>query len=98
VDFRAFTDKLRPRLRSTDVIFFRPDWDTTPVLYYLTTDRYRIAASNSPDVGQKLAACNWVIRFRDEDFPRAMKQPLESYHEAGRVDDYLASAVQYCQP
>jgi hypothetical protein len=97
VDFREFTDKLIPHLQPADIIFFRSDWDTTPILYYLRTDHYRLVASNSAGASHNQAARMWVLLFRGEALPGSMKEPLEQYREAERVDVYLASAVLYCR-
>lgn len=97
VDFRDFAEKLTPRVWPADIIFFRKDWDTTPILYYLKTDRYHLVGTNFAYANRTPAPRIWVLLFRGESFPRSMKQALDHYHEGEKVEVYLASAVLYCR-
>lgn len=98
VNFRAFADKLKPDIRSDDLIFLRRDWDTTPILYYLTSDRYHVRAIDSAEaIPRDPHVRVWVLLFRGEDLPRGMEPKLADYHEVGTVDVHLAQAVLYCR-
>ena len=97
IDFGEFTGKLAAHVRPADIIFFRKDWDTTPVLYYLKTDRYHLVGTNFAAANQNPADRVWVLLFHGEEFPPDMKQALQQYHEGEAVEVNLARAVLYCR-
>lgn len=98
VDYREFADKLKPRLRSDDLIFLHRDWYTSPILYYLTPDRYHLRATAFEDNCRSHPNARiWALLFRGESFPDEMKKALNGYHPVQTVEIFQARAVLYCR-
>jgi 4-amino-4-deoxy-L-arabinose transferase-like glycosyltransferase len=96
VDFKVFADKLEPHIQPTDLIFLKKDWSTTPILYYMTPDHYHLYASNFSEVSQRNPNARvWVLTFRGDEDPVAIKQAVEGYRETETVATNMARGVLY---
>lgn len=98
INFKAFADKLKPRLRRDDLVLLRHDWDTTPILYYISSERYDLRAHDfAGAVRGDPNARVWTLLVHGEETPSTMTQALDGYHEVETVEVPLARGVMYCR-
>jgi len=88
-DYKSFAAALVPQIESTDLVFLTPEFFSTPLLYYMTSDWNRIVGRNYE------AACRdnphsriWALWFYNyEPEPREpIEEALSNYHAVRTVE------------
>ncbi len=97
-DYKALAIALAPHIEKEELIFFRSDWYSTPILYYLNADRDRF-------VGRRYeTACLlkprsrvWALWFYnyEERLPRPIEQVLWNYKATRTIEAPGVRAVLY---
>jgi len=96
LDHRRFTTELAAAAGPEDLIFFRPGWDTTPILYYLRADRYHLVGRDfAGAIRGRSPARVWKLAFYDNvtDVEREMDRALGGYRETRRIEIPHGQAV-----
>jgi 4-amino-4-deoxy-L-arabinose transferase-like glycosyltransferase len=97
-DFGGLAAKLTPQIRSGDLFFIHRDWYTTPILYYIRPDRYKVDASDFTKAVQRDPQARvWVLLFGKESPEPGITQALQGYRQVETVDSYLGQAKLYCR-
>jgi len=95
-DFKTFAAALAPHIQRTDLVFLQPKWLGTPILYYLTADRYRLVGNNFREAcHQNPNARVWTLFFYDQEMSREMSEALADYQVVERIEMSDARAILY---
>jgi hypothetical protein len=81
VDYGRFAADLAPQVQPGDLVFLQKIWNATPMLYYFTSDRYRIFGRNFPSAcAQNPDSRIWVVLMHDSPPTPEMSAALSQYH------------------
>jgi hypothetical protein len=95
-DFLGFSRALAPRLSPNDLILIRRNWDTTPILFYLRPQKYRIFASDyCAALANEPETRVWALRFYKQPNSAEMERCVSGLSVADHVQVGLAEAVLY---
>ncbi len=95
-DFKTFAAELAPHIEKTDLIFLQSNWSTTPILYYLTADRYRLVGQNYREAcRQNPNARVWGLFFYNQEMSPEMAGALANYRVVQTIEVPHGRAVLY---
>jgi hypothetical protein len=81
VDYGRFAADLAPQVQPGDLVFLQKIWNSTPMLYYFTSDRYRVFGRNFPSASaQNPDSRIWVVLMHDSPPTPDMSAALSQYH------------------
>jgi hypothetical protein len=95
-DYTRFAASLQSEIHSSDLVFIHKAWYETPILYYLSKDKYHLVGRNfnrscsaSPD------ADVWVVLLYDPDPSDEMRTALSGYQPVRTITGFRAKAILY---
>lgn len=99
-DYKALARALAPQMDKEDLVFFKSDWYSTPILYYMSADDYHfvvrhyVAARNDAP-----RARVWVLWFYNYEkrIPIEIRFTVRNYHCLQTIDVPGASGI-LCSP
>ncbi len=95
-DFKALAKALASRAQKADLVFLRRVWSSTPILYYLKEDQYRLVGQNYAEAcWQNPNSRVWVLYFYRDTFPQEADEALGDYQVALTIEVPHARAVLY---
>lgn len=96
MDFKGLATELAPQIEKSDLIFLQSNWSTTPILYYLTADRYRIVGRGYGEAcRQDPNARVWALFFYNQQMPQEWAEVLANYRIVETIEVPHARAVLY---
>jgi len=98
VDFRAFAAQVTPQIEKSDLVFVKRAWYGTPILYYVTADRYKLVGQRYEEaLRQNHYPRVWVLLFYDDrvHVPPSITKALANYQVIRTLDGPEARAVLY---
>ena len=88
-DYKAFAAALVPQIESTDLVFLTPEFFSTPLFYYMTSDWNQIVGRNyeaaSRDHPHARIWALWFSNYEPEASPSITKA-LADYHVVRSID------------
>jgi hypothetical protein len=95
-DYGRFAGSFQQDIHPGDLIFIQKAWYTTPILYYLGPDRYRLVGRNyaAASAGNPDARV-WVVMLYDLEPTKDMKAALTEYQPVRTVATAQAKAILY---
>jgi 4-amino-4-deoxy-L-arabinose transferase-like glycosyltransferase len=99
VDYRRLAQELIPQVRQSDFILIRRHWRDTPMLYYLSADRFHLvelsqaqAVFTRPEINRV-----WVVAFAPSPFPGMAEPTLGDFRQEEVVQDYNGRVILYAR-
>ena len=84
IDFAAFADTLRPKLRDDDLVFIKKSWHGTPVLFYFRPPGVRVLARGYADAARRNPRSRiWCVTTYQDPLP---EEAFEAVRSGRRVD------------
>lgn len=83
-DYKAMAEKWIPEIQEGDLIFVRKSWFTTPIFYYLDSQKYQVIGDLQPDsyasaLQDRPNSRIWVLTNVSTGPGSALKEALSSY-------------------
>ncbi len=95
-DYGGLAEHWLPRIAPTDLIFIRPHWGTTPILYYLPANRAQIVGSDYAATLQRNPGARvWVFAPTGLTLDPAMYAALKNYTISEEMTARGAKAILY---
>jgi hypothetical protein len=95
-DFKTFAAMLATQVEKTDLIFLQPNWSVTPILYYMTGDRYRLVGDGYREAcRQNPDARVWVLLFYQQEITTELADALARYQVVRQIEVPYVRAVLY---
>jgi hypothetical protein len=95
-DYKALAAQLASRAENSDLVFFNPKWYSTPMLYYLSADRYRLVGRDFMRTSEQNRRSRvWVLLLYNEPMPGDMQKALQHYRPGDSLEVPHARAVLY---
>jgi len=95
-DYRRVAAMLTPHIEKTDLVFLYRSWNSTPILYYLTADRYRLVAQDYREACKHNPNARvWVLLLYDQEVSREMAEALADYRVVQRFEMPFARGLLY---
>jgi hypothetical protein len=96
VDYGKLAATISPEIQSRDLIFIRKAWYATPLFYYLTPGRYRLAGPNFRQAALEHPDSRiWVVLINDDRATGEMTAALSDYHLVRAVRAADGQALLY---
>jgi 4-amino-4-deoxy-L-arabinose transferase-like glycosyltransferase len=97
-DFRDFAAKLVPEIGKDDLVFFQRSWYATPILHYLSADRYHLVAEGYSEARKEGGGARvWVLQFDRADFSDEIRQAVAGLERLRTVESGFARADLYAR-
>jgi hypothetical protein len=95
-DYASFGVTLQSEIRPTDLVFIRKAWYTTPIIYYLRPDRYRLVGRDyaQTSAGNPKARV-WVVLLYDDTPPKDVQNAVSGYQPVRTIAEPHAKAILY---
>jgi len=82
VDYKDLADQWIPNIERTDLIFVQRHWKTTPIFYYLKSDRYNFVGRDYAEkIVQQPNSRVWVLSLKGVRHPEAMENAVADYEQ-----------------
>jgi hypothetical protein len=98
-DYAQLARVLKTELQASDLLFIKKAWDTTPILYYLGGDQYRLVGRRPEDYAlacaQNPTARVWVLLPHDSKGSYWMGRALSDYRPIKVVTALHGKAILF---
>jgi 4-amino-4-deoxy-L-arabinose transferase-like glycosyltransferase len=102
-DYKGLAQKWIKNIDSSDLVFVKRHWVTTPIFYYIKGDRYNFIGENySKELYNNPNARVWTLSFIGENLPeelkngqKEMQDSLSNYKSLLRIDARRIKAELY---
>jgi hypothetical protein len=98
-DYAQLARELKTEMQASDLLFIKKEWDTTPILYYLSGDQYHLVGRRPEDYAlacaQNPTARVWVLLPHDTKGSYAMQRALSDYQPLGIVTALHGKAILF---
>ncbi len=97
-DYKSFAAALTPQIESTDLIFLNPEFFSTPLFYYMSSDWNRVVGRNYEAArSDHPHARIWALQFYNYEpvLRDSMVQSLSTYHVVRTVEAPGGQATLY---
>jgi hypothetical protein len=98
-DYAQLAREVKAEMQASDLLFIKKEWDTTPILYYLSGDQYHLVGRRPEDYAlacaQNPTARVWVLLPHDSKGSYAMGRALSDYRPIKVVTALHGKAILF---
>jgi 4-amino-4-deoxy-L-arabinose transferase-like glycosyltransferase len=94
--YKFLAEQWIPNIESSDLIFVQRHWVTTPIFYYLKSDRYRFVGRNySEEITKNAGSRVWLLSFTGLRISKKIKDALRQYKLSTTITSLRTKALLY---
>ena len=98
-DYAQLARGVKTEMQASDLLFIKQEWDTTPILYYLSGDQYHLVGRRLEDYAlacaQNPTARVWVLLPHDTGESDEMQRALSDYQPVRTITALHGKAILY---